>query len=166
MVGAGAFGSWTALHLLRSGFQVTLIDAWGAGNSRSASGDETRVIRSTYGANETYFDMNVRALELWKENQERFGKKLFYNTGVAWFCYDEKSPLVDDSIPFAIKHKMEYEYLSVVEIEKRYPTVNTAELHHVWFDSFDGSKAREVVRQFSRHSLKRASALFELSFSR
>ena len=31
---------------------------------RSSSGDETRVIRSTYGANQVYFDMNVRGLEL------------------------------------------------------------------------------------------------------
>src|SRR5262245_1151305 len=71
VVGAGAFGGWTALWLRRSGFNVTLVDAWGAGNARSSSGDETRVIRSTYGANEFYFDLNVRALELWKEHQRR-----------------------------------------------------------------------------------------------
>ena len=100
IVGAGAFGGWSALYLLRKGFKVTLIDAWGPGNSRSSSGDETRVIRSTYGDNETYFDLNVRALQLWKENQNRFGKKLFFNTGVLWFCYEEKTPLVDDSISF------------------------------------------------------------------
>lgn len=38
VVGAGAFGGWTALYLLRQGARVTLIDAWGAGNSRSSSG--------------------------------------------------------------------------------------------------------------------------------
>src|SRR5882757_8440460 len=92
VVGAGAFGGWTALYLLRSGFQVTLVDAWGPGNSRSTSGDETRVIRSTYGGNETYFDMNVRALELWQENQHLFNRKVFFNTGVVWFCYDQRSP--------------------------------------------------------------------------
>src|SRR5688572_19686586 len=84
VVGAGAFGGWSALYLLRQGLNVTLLDAWGAGNSRSSSGDETRVIRSTYGANETYFNLNVRAIDLWKENQQRFGKTLFHNTGVLW----------------------------------------------------------------------------------
>ena len=49
VVGAGAFGGWTALHLLRRGEQVTLIDAWGPGNSRASSGGETRIIRGTYG---------------------------------------------------------------------------------------------------------------------
>jgi len=57
IIGAGAFGSWAAIYLLRKGFKVTLIDAWGAGNSRSSSGDETRVIRSTYGSNEFYFNL-------------------------------------------------------------------------------------------------------------
>src|SRR5689334_18546803 len=112
VVGAGSFGGWSALYLLRKGLHVTLIDSWGPGNSRSSSGDETRVIRSTYGGNEVYFDLNVRALELWKENQLRFKKQLFYNSGVIWFCYDEKTPLVDDSIAFANKHNQAYEYLS------------------------------------------------------
>jgi glycine/D-amino acid oxidase-like deaminating enzyme len=144
VIGAGAFGGWSALHLLRRGFKVTLIDAWGAGNSRSSSGDETRVIRSTYGANEQYFDLNVRALELWKENQQRWNKKLFYNTGVLWMCYEGKTPMVDDSIPFARKHKMEYEYLSKTDIQKRFPAINTIDLNHGWFDPFGGYlKARE-----------------------
>ncbi len=144
VVGAGAFGGWSALHLLRQGFKVTLVDAWGAGNSRSSSGDETRVIRSTYGANELYFDLNVRALELWKENQITFGKKLFHNTGVLWFCYENETPLVDDSIPFTKKHNMLYERLTNIELQKRFPIVNTDSIHHTFLDSYGGYlKARE-----------------------
>ena len=51
VVGAGAFGGWTALALLRAGMRVTLVDAWGAGNSRASSGGETRVIRTVYNGN-------------------------------------------------------------------------------------------------------------------
>src|SRR5258705_8582146 len=36
VIGAGAFGGWTALYLLRGGARVTLVDAWGPGNSRSS----------------------------------------------------------------------------------------------------------------------------------
>ena len=64
VVGAGAFGGWTALSLLRRGARVTLLDAWGAGNSRSSSGDETRLIRTMYNGNRLYTDMAVRALSL------------------------------------------------------------------------------------------------------
>jgi glycine/D-amino acid oxidase-like deaminating enzyme len=147
VVGAGAFGGWSALYLLRKGFRVTLVDAWGAGNVRSSSGDETRVIRSTYGANETYFNLNVRALELWKENQARFDKKLFFNTGVLWMCYEAQTPLVDDSIGFAQQHRMDYEYLSTEELNRRYPEINTRDLHHGYLDPYGGYlKARESVQ--------------------
>lgn len=47
VIGAGAFGGWLAHFLAEAGHKVTLVDAWGPGNSRSSSGDETRVIRST-----------------------------------------------------------------------------------------------------------------------
>jgi glycine/D-amino acid oxidase-like deaminating enzyme len=144
VVGAGAFGGWSSLYLQRSGFKVTLIDAFGAGNSRSSSGDETRVIRSTYGSNKTYFDLNVRALELWKEHQHQFQKKLFFNTGALWFCYHEQTPIVDESISFTQAHNMNYEYLLPEEIQKRYPLINTSDLHHAYFDPFAGYlKARE-----------------------
>lgn len=147
IVGAGAFGGWSALYLLRAGYKVTLVDTWGAGNSRSSSGDETRVIRSTYGNNEFYFDLNVRAFTLWKENQTQWKKQLFFNTGVIWFCYDEKCPLVDDSIPFAKKHQMEYEYLSLDALQKKYPMVHTNNLTHAWFDPYGGYlKARESAQ--------------------
>jgi len=147
VVGAGSFGGWTALHLLRNGIKVTLIDAWGSGNSRSSSGDETRVIRSTYGANEFYFDLNVRALELWKEHQKLWNRQVFYNTGVLWMCHHEKCSVVDDSIPYSKKHKMEYEYLSKADIAKRYEIVNTNRIHHGYFDPYGGYlKARESTQ--------------------
>lgn len=147
VIGAGAFGGWAALHLQQHGYTVTLVDAWGPGNSRSSSGDETRVIRSTYGANEFYFDLNVRALQLWKEYEQRWNSKLFHNKGVLWLCYQEHSPLVDDSIPFAEKHNMPYERLSTTELNKRFPLVNSADLHHAYYDSFGGClRAREACQ--------------------
>ena len=144
VIGAGAFGGWTALFLLRNGYKVTLVDAWGAGNSRSSSGDETRVIRSTYGANETYFDLNVRALSLWKENQQRWGKQLLFQVGVLWFCYDEKVEMIDATLPFMKKHGLEYRYFSKTEAAKQYPQVNVDDLHHLVLDTEGGYlKARE-----------------------
>jgi hypothetical protein len=48
VVGAGAFGGWSALQLAQRGMHVTLLDAWGPGNSRASSGGETRsIVRPT-----------------------------------------------------------------------------------------------------------------------
>src|SRR5258708_13874647 len=65
VVGAGAFGGWTALHLLGLGARVDLIDSWGPGNARSSSGGDTRVIRAIYGPDRVYVEMVRRAYELW-----------------------------------------------------------------------------------------------------
>lgn len=148
VIGGGAFGGWAALHLLRKGYKVSLYDAWGSGNSRSSSGDETRVTRSTYGKNELYFKMNARSLQIWKEHENLFTKPVFVNSGVLWFCYQEKTPLVDDSIPYSGKYGMEYEYLSAAEIRKRYPHINCSDLDHAYLDPHGGYLlARDSCRE-------------------
>jgi glycine/D-amino acid oxidase-like deaminating enzyme len=82
VVGAGAFGGWSALQLAHRGIRVTLIDAWGPGNSRASSGGETRTIRATYGpAHTLYVKMVARALQLWQEYQQRWNLKLFFRSG-------------------------------------------------------------------------------------
>src|SRR5688572_12772505 len=49
VIGAGGWGAFTALNLRKQGLNVTLVDAYGPGNSRSTSGDESRGVRSSYG---------------------------------------------------------------------------------------------------------------------
>src|ERR1700704_1395917 len=84
VVGAGSFGAWTARHLVGSGRSVTVIDAFGPGNSRASSGGETRLIRMGYGAEEIYTRWSWRSLELWKALFERTDPTLFHETGVLW----------------------------------------------------------------------------------
>src|SRR5690606_2352985 len=45
VIGGGAWGGWTSLYLRRRGARVTMIDAYGPGNSKASSGDETRGVR-------------------------------------------------------------------------------------------------------------------------
>ena len=84
VIGAGAFGGWTALHLLRSGARVTLLDAWGPGNARSSSGGETRSLRAIYGPDRVYVDLVARSLQLWREHEARWRRPLFCRTGAIW----------------------------------------------------------------------------------
>lgn len=81
VVGAGVMGGWTAFYLQEQGANVTLIDAYGPGNTRSSSGGETRILRADYGEKLMYTKMVVRAHELWDKWQKEWGRKLMYSTG-------------------------------------------------------------------------------------
>src|SRR6266481_5880672 len=89
VVGARVFGAWTAYQLRRSGKRVVLIDAYGPGNSRSSSGDESRIIRIGYGADEIYSRSALRSLQLWKELAAKAGETLLRQTGVLWLAHED-----------------------------------------------------------------------------
>ncbi|MGZ8846878.1 MAG: FAD-dependent oxidoreductase, partial [Pyrinomonadaceae bacterium] len=67
VVGAGVFGAWTAYQLQQTGKRVVLIDGYGPANNRSSSGDESRIIRMGYGADEIYTRSAQRSLQLWQD---------------------------------------------------------------------------------------------------
>lgn len=125
VVGAGAFGGWTALYLLRRGARVTLLDAWGPGNSRASSGGETRVIRGTYGTNRIYVKMAARALQLWKENEVRWKVKLYHQTGVIWLASADDS-YERAAMPLLREAGLSFEGLAAEDVAKRFPQINFA----------------------------------------
>jgi glycine/D-amino acid oxidase-like deaminating enzyme len=122
VVGAGAFGGWSALQLLRKGAKVTLLDAWGPGNSRASSGGETRVIRTTYGPERLYTQMAARALQLWRENEQRWNLKLFFRTGVLWMASAEDS-YERAAMPLMKEAGVRFEKLSTADCSKRWPQI-------------------------------------------
>ncbi|MBI3698276.1 MAG: FAD-dependent oxidoreductase, partial [Acidobacteria bacterium] len=123
VIGAGAFGGWTALHLLRQGVQVTLLDAWGPGNSRASSGGETRIIRATYGPDRVYVQMVVRSLALWREHEKRWNRPHYRQIG----CL--RMPGKDDryekaAVPIMRNAGLTIEELTPREARKRWPQIN------------------------------------------
>ena len=91
VMGAGAFGGWTALYLLRGGAKVALLDPWGPGNSRSSSGGETRIVRGAYGPAQPYTQLAARALELWKEHDLQWKRKFLFPIGVLWMVAGDEA---------------------------------------------------------------------------
>lgn len=123
VIGAGAFGGWTALHLLRAGARVTLVDAWGPGNSRASSGGETRVIRAGYGPDRIYVEMVARALELWRENQKRWNRSLFHEIGALWLLGDDDR-FVTLSQPYIKAAGLPCDELTLEQASRKYPQIN------------------------------------------
>lgn len=135
VIGAGAFGGWTAYWLARAGASVTLLDAWGPGNMRASSGGETRVIRGSYGDRAVYTKMAARALRLWRNAEREWNRRLYVPTGALWmfgdddtFARSSESVMRAEGLPF--------ERPSVEEARRRWPQI-----------AFDGVKSLMFERE-------------------
>ena len=151
VLGAGAFGGWTALHLLRRGYKVTLLDAYGPGNARSSSaGGESRVIRGSYGTKTIYTHLVARALVLWRENQAKWSAHLLHETGALFMAPNE-----DDSQRASMKALgdagLPFEHLTGNESAKRFPQINFEGRDSMVFEKHAGyltsRKACETVME-------------------
>ncbi len=133
VIGAGAFGGWTALYLLRRGARVTLLDAWGPGNSRSSSGGETRIIRGVYGPDRVYVDWTARSFEMWREAEERWGRLLYRRTGVLWMA-GEDDIYVRESIPLLRDARLTIEEIATEEARMRFPQIDFDGVRSLYFE--------------------------------
>ena len=124
VIGAGAFGGWTALHLLELGARVTLIDAWGPGNSRSSSGGETRVMRGTYGPDQPYTELAARSLKLWARYERRWKRQFLHRSGVLWMASKRDDAYERRSIELLQAAKIKYRELSAAQLRKCWPQIN------------------------------------------
>ncbi len=123
VVGAGAFGGWTALELRRRGARVTLLDAWGPGNSRASSGGESRIIRGTYGPDAIYTRMVARALQLWRENEKRWNLRLYHPIGVIWLA--NKDDKFEKAALAALRSAgLAFDQWTTAEAARHYPQIN------------------------------------------
>jgi sarcosine oxidase len=159
VIGAGAFGGWTALHLRRGGADVTLVDAWGPGNARASSGGETRVIRTIYGPTRQYVEMAARALTLWSEWDRAAGEQFYRRTGVLWMAQTDDS-YARMSLPFLRDLNLQYDELDPATAAKRWPQISFEGISKIYFEHEGGyllarhacdAVARELVRIGGRY---------------
>jgi glycine/D-amino acid oxidase-like deaminating enzyme len=152
IVGAGAFGGWTALYLQRGGARVTLLDAWGPGNSRASSGGETRVIRGAYGPDQPYTKLAARALELWKQNETQWKRKFFCPIGVLWMAGGD-GEFERGSLPALAEAGIPFEQLDRKELTRRWPQISFEDVPWGIYEPHSGyllarASAQAVVDRF------------------
>lgn len=157
VIGAGAFGGWSALTLREQGAKVTLVDAYGPGNPRASSGDESRLLRLSYGAREIYTRWARRSQELWEERQEEFGRRMFYNNGSLRYI----SP-AGRGVQEAVFDRMglPYEVLTPDEVHYRWPQVDFSEYDQIFYEPTGGVvKAREAMIAVAENFMHKAGEL-------
>jgi glycine/D-amino acid oxidase-like deaminating enzyme len=134
VIGAGAFGGWTAYYLRRMGARVTLVDAYGPGNSRATSGDETRGVRSSYGDRPhgvLWARWAREAITRWKQWDEewspRMKTRLFYTTGDLILRKDWE-PYLKDTRANWEKLGVPFEVLATADVARRYPVIGMKDI--------------------------------------
>jgi glycine/D-amino acid oxidase-like deaminating enzyme len=162
VIGAGGWGSFTALNLVQAGHKVTLVDAYGPGNARSTSGDETRGVRSSYGdrpgeQGETWTLWARESMTMWKAFDDEWGKhfrlNLFHVTGdlimrTEWDNFQLRTKVWWD------KHKIPYEVLNPADVRKAFPVISMDDITAVLYEPDAG-----VVR--ARRAAQAAASAFE-----
>jgi sarcosine oxidase len=143
VVGAGVFGAWTAHSLRRQGHSVTLVDAYGAGNSRSSSGDETRIIRMGYGGDTLYTRWAALSLELWQGLFRSIDQDLFLKTGVLWLG-TETDAYSHKLLESLAGERIAHERLSPSEIASRFPQIG---LDRVTFGVYEPNSGVLLARR-------------------
>jgi len=134
VIGAGAFGAWTAYHLLAAGARVTLVDAYGPASSRASSGDESRIIRCGYGPDAIYSHWARRSLAMWQALSARSpGPPLFHACGVLWLSR------ADDPYTLATRDTLEsnghpVQILDTEALRTRYPHLSAADIPLALFE--------------------------------
>jgi glycine/D-amino acid oxidase-like deaminating enzyme len=162
VIGAGAWGGWTAFHLRRMGANVTLVDAYGPGNSRSTSGDESRGVRSSYGdrdpdKQEMWMLWAREAMKRWRAFDDEWGRdmrlNLFHTTGDLMFR-DDWEPFLINTKKWWDKHHIPYQVLDARDVAKEFPVISIDDINVVMYEPDAG-----VVR--ARRSCQAVAAAFE-----
>jgi sarcosine oxidase len=162
VIGAGGWGSFTALNLQQRGVKVTLVDAYGPGNARSTSGDETRGVRSSYGdrpgAQGELWTLWARdAMKKWTAFDDEWGRhfrlNLFHVTGdlimrSEWDNFQLRTKIWWD------KHRIPYEILNPDDVRKSFPVISMDDITAVLYEPDAG-----VVR--ARRAAQAAASAFE-----
>lgn len=141
VIGGGAWGGWTSLYLRQMGAKVTMVDAYGPGNARSTSGDESRGVRSSYGdraeSPELWMLWARESMNRWKQFDAEWGRdlrlNLFHTTGDLILRPDWEPYLVKTK-HWWDKHKIPYDVLNPDDVRKAFPVISMDDITAVLYE--------------------------------
>lgn len=132
VVGLGAMGSATALHLARRGLRVLGLDQFQPPHALGSSHGESRIIREAYFEHPAYVPLVQRAYQLWENLERESGRPLLRTTGGLMIGLPG-SVVVSGAQHSAQTHQLACECLSAAQVRKRFPALRPeAEMSAVW----------------------------------
>lgn len=133
VIGAGAFGVWTAYHLKSAGHDVTLYDRHGPGNLKSSSGGESRMIRGIYGDNPQYIEWTARSLKQWQSYQTQWDEALYIKSGILWM-FTREDDFARESLPYLHDVEWGVEELNQSVAASRFSQINLSDINSLFYE--------------------------------
>ena len=124
VVGAGAFGTSSALALAKRGWDVQLVDPGPLPHPLAASTDISKIIRADYGADELYVGLMEEAFPRWQRWNQQWGTELYHETGFLILSAGTMSPgtYEYDSFTTLTDRQFPLQLVSGSQIAERFPS--------------------------------------------
>jgi monomeric sarcosine oxidase len=162
VIGAGAFGAWTAWFLNEAGHRVTLVDAYGPANARASSADHSRVIRCGYGADAIYSQWAAAALDDWRRLSREAGHELVVTSG-ALFMGAADDGYIQATHRTLSQLGIANEQLHGDAIHRRFPQIDPAGIERALFEPNAGViRARAALQALVDLMRPRASITYHV----
>ena len=157
VIGAGAFGLWTALYLQRLGASVEVVDLYGPANSRSTSGGETRGVRTSYGdrphgvewarwANEA-----IKRWKAWDEEHAAHDVAPFFYTTGDLILRSEPEPYLERTMAQWDDLGIAYEQPSMDVVAREFPQIRSDDMTVALYEPQAGVvRARRVMESVAQ----------------
>lgn len=131
VVGLGAMGSATLLHLARRGADVLGIDQYDPPHVHGSTHGETRITREAVGEGAAFVPLAIRSHVLWREIErdteqsllEQCGGLVFARAGLASHMHEQNN-FLGNTIKMAREFGITHELLDARAMHDRFPQLN------------------------------------------
>ena len=122
VVGLGGMGSAAAAHAASRGKRVLGLEQYQPAHDQGSSHGRSRVIRLAYFEHPAYVPLLRRAYELWRQLEQRTGRRLLQMTGGLMIGKPD-SEVVSGSLRSAQEHRLDHAMLDASQIRSRFPAL-------------------------------------------
>ena len=126
VIGCGGMGSAALRALALKGKRVLGIEQFEPGHDRGSSNGHSRIIRLAYNEHPDYVPLLRRAFELWSDIEVETGQRLFVKTG-GLDIGPMDGRVVTGALAACRAHSLAHEWMTGLEIRRRFPGVEVPE---------------------------------------
>ena len=159
IIGLGAMGSATAMHLAERGKNVLGLEQHAIPHALGSSHGDSRVIRLSYYEHPAYVPLLRAAFGMWESIGARHGRTLLHRTGGLYMGAPEGTFI--SGVRRAIcEHDLKHEMLDRAQIARRYPMFDLAPEMIGVFEPWAGAvMAEPSIALFAEAALRAGAEL-------